>query len=198
MSGIEVHPLTAELWPDLEKLFGPRGAVGGCWCMWWRQSASEWERSKGGENKAALRDIIERGEIPGLLAYLEGEPAGWCSLAPRSDYPRLQRSRLLKPVDDEPVWSIVCFFMDRRYRRRGIGSALLRAASDFALTQGAFMLEGYPVDPRKERIPDAFAYTGLPSMFLAAGFEEVERRSPGRPIMRKRLRERKPAAKTRP
>jgi GNAT superfamily N-acetyltransferase len=188
MNDIEVHTLTPDRWPDLEALFGPRGAVGGCWCMWWRVPAALWERSKGEPNRQALRGIVDGGDSPGLLAYAAGEPVGWCAVAPRPEYARLERSRVLKPVDDQPVWAVVCFFIARKQRGRGVGSALLSAAAEFAAQRGARIIEGYPVEPRSARMPDTFAYTGLPSMFRAAGFEEVERRSPGRPIMRKVLR----------
>ena len=187
MNNVEIQPLTPDRWPDLEALFGPRGAVGGCWCMWWRVTASEWERNKGEPNRVAMRGIVEAGGNSGLLAYSNGAPVGWCSVAPRPEYPRLQRSRVLKPVDDKPVWAVVCFFIDRKHRGKGVGSELLLAGAEFARDRGARILEGYPVEPRSGHMPDAFAYTGLPSMFLAAGFEEVERRSPGRPIMRKVL-----------
>jgi GNAT superfamily N-acetyltransferase len=192
MSDIEVVPLTVDRWPDLEALFGPRGAVGGCWCMWWRVPSSAWESRKGDPNRLALMALAAAERPPGLLAYSGDQAVGWCSLAPRSEFTRLERSRVLKPVDDAPVWSIVCFFIARKQRGSGVGSALLRAAADFAASHGAAVLEGYPVEPRSGRMPDAFAFTGVPSMFRAAGFEEVERRSPGRPIMRRSL------ARTRP
>ncbi len=184
MSEVDIRPLTPALWPDLEKLFSPRGAVGGCWCMWWRKSASEWDRGKGEPNKAEFKGIVKDGAEPGLIAYFDGEAVGWCSLAPRPEFPRLQRSRVLKAVDERPVWSVVCFFIARGHRSRGVARALLRAAADFAAERGAEVLEGYPVEPAKGRMPDAFAFTGVPAMFLSAGFREVERRSPGRPIMR--------------
>jgi GNAT superfamily N-acetyltransferase len=184
---IEVHPLTTDRWADLEALFGPRGAVGGCWCMWWRLSASQFRRDKGGNNKAALSQLVVGGETPGLLAYDDGSPVGWCSVAPRQSFPRLEGSRVLKPVDASDVWSVICFFVARGYRNRGLGSRLLSAACSFASDRGAKVLEGYPVEPRSGHAPDTFVYTGVPSMFRSAGFEEVARRSPGRPIMRKRL-----------
>jgi GNAT superfamily N-acetyltransferase len=184
---LDIHPLTPERWPDLERLFGPRGAVGGCWCMWWRVPARDWDAVKGEPNKLALRAIVAEGESTGLLAYADGEPVGWCSVAPRADFERLNRSRVLAPVDEEPVWSVVCFFIARKHRSRGVGSALLRAAADFAAERGARTVEGYPVDKQGPRSPDPFVYTGTMSMFTAAGFREVQRRSPTRPIMRKIL-----------
>jgi GNAT superfamily N-acetyltransferase len=152
--------------------------------MWWKRTRSEFERHKGDANKEALRAIVESGRTPGLLAYIKGTPIGWCAIEPRNAYPALERSRTLKPVDDQPVWSVTCFFVARRYRRRGVTVALLRAASVYATEQGAQIVEGYPVEPRTERMPDAFAWTGTAAAFRAAGFEEVLRRSETRPIMR--------------
>ncbi len=184
---LHMHPLTAERWPDLVKLFGKRGACGGCWCMWWRCGRAEFERKKGTGNKRALHKIVNSSPPPGLLAYLGDEPVGWCAVAPRDQYARLTNSRIFGPVDDEPVWSVVCFYVARPFRKRGITEALLAAAVRFAGECGARVVEGYPVAPAKDRVPDVFAYTGFVSTFAAAGFSEVLRRSPTRPIMRRRL-----------
>jgi len=156
--------------------------------MWWRLTQAQFQRQKGARNKAALHRLVRAGTAPGLLAYLDGTPVGWCAVGPREGYPRLQRSRVLKPVDEQPVWAVVCFYIARPFRRRGLTVALLKAACRYARTQGARLIEGYPVAPRKGTMPDVFAYTGLPAAFAAAGFHEVLRRSPTRPIMRRRLR----------
>jgi GNAT superfamily N-acetyltransferase len=185
---IAFRPLTPERWGDLEKLFGERGACGGCWCMWWRLTRAEFEKNKGASNRRAFRKIVRDGEEPGILAYVDDEPAGWCAIAPRQTYPSLERSRVLKPVDDKPAWSITCFFVARPHRRRGLSVKLIEAAVKHARRRGAKIIEGYPVEPRKGAIPDAFAWTGLPTAFEKAGFREVLRRSPTRPIMRRRLR----------
>jgi GNAT superfamily N-acetyltransferase len=184
---LRIHPLTPRRWPDLVKLFGPRGACGGCWCMWWRLPRAEWERRKGAGNKRALKRLVEAGEVPGLLAYAGREPVAWCALAPRERYPVLGRSRVLAPVDGKPVWSVVCFFVARAWRKRGVTSQLLAAAVAYARKRGARIVEGYPVVARRGEMPAAFAYTGFPSAFRRAGFAEVARRSPVRPIMRRRL-----------
>ena len=110
---LECHPLTKERWADLEKLFGERGACGGCWCMWWRLKRADFDRQKGNGNKKSLQAIIDSGEVPGILAYWRGEPVAWCSVAPREKFPVLDRSRVLKRVDETPVWSIVCFFVEK-------------------------------------------------------------------------------------
>src|SRR4051794_6793426 len=107
------QPLVPKRWPDLEALFGERGACGGCWCMWWRLTRAEFQKQKGQRNKAAFKKIVEAAEIPGVLAFAEGKPVGWCAVAPREDYPLLERSRTLARVDDEAVWSVTCLFVAR-------------------------------------------------------------------------------------
>lgn len=184
---IETHPLTPDRFHDLEQLFGPRGAQAGCWCMWWRETAKEFETARGEANHAAFRALVESGATPGVLAYDGDEPVGWCAIAPRSEYTRLARSRSLKPVDDQPVWSITCFFVARSHRRRGVTRALIAAACDFALERGGKVVEAYPVAPDERGYPDPFAYTGLLSAFLARGFTEVARPSAHRVIVRRKL-----------
>jgi GNAT superfamily N-acetyltransferase len=184
-----IHPLTPERWPDVETLFGPRGACAGCWDMWWRVSRAEFERGKGEDNREAFRSLVLAGTVPGLLAYVDGAPAGWCAIQPRDAYPSLLRSRILKPVDDQPVWSVTCFFTARAYRGQGLTVALLRAAVAYAHQYGAHIVEGYPVEPKSGRMPDVFAWHGTAAAFRAAGFTEVARRSETRPIMRRTLHE---------
>jgi GNAT superfamily N-acetyltransferase len=184
MKGLEFHPLTPDRWADLEKLFGERGASGGCWCMWWKMKRSEYEKKKGRENKRAFKRIVTSGQTPGILAYDKDEPIGWCAVEPRQVYPVLENSRILARVDDKSVWSIVCFFVARQFRRKGVTVELLRAAVKYAGKRGAKILEGYPVDPKSELMPDAFLYHGLAEAFRKAGFKEEIRRSETRPIMR--------------
>ena len=181
---MKFYPLTPAGWPDLEALFGERGAVGGCWCMWWRLRHSEFEHRTGEENRQALKALVDAGEVPGLLAYVGDKPVAWCSVAPRTQFPRLERSRILRPLDEQPVWSIVCFFVDKAYRKQGIMVKLLQAVVDYVRQQGGHVVEGYPVQPRTGTMPPAFAYTGLVSAFKKAGFVECARRSETRPIMR--------------
>lgn len=181
---LKVHPLTPERWADLETLFGKRGAVGGCWCMWWRVKRSEFERQAGEGTRLAMKAIVDSGAVPGLLAYLEDRPVGWVSVAPREQFPVLDRSRNLKRIDDAPVWSVVCFFIDKRYRNQGMTLSLLRAAIDYVKERGGQVVEGYPVDPKTEPMRDESAFTGLVSAFKQAGFVECLRRSEMRPIMR--------------
>jgi GNAT superfamily N-acetyltransferase len=180
---LSFHPASAARWPDLEELFGERGACGGCWCMFWRLPRKEFDAGKGAGNKRAFKRIVRQEREPGIIAYVGSEPIGWCALAPRADYVALERSRILKPVDDQPVWSVSCLFIKKPYRRQGISSQLLQAGISFAASHGACIVEGYPVVPSMEKTPDPFLWNGLPSAFKKAGFHEVARRSPSRPIM---------------
>src|SRR4030095_9732059 len=145
---VEVHPLTADRWSHLERLFGNRGACGGFWCMLWRLKRFQFEAQKGEKNKQALKKIVQSGNVPGLLAYVSGEPVGWCALAPREAYPALERSRILKPIDDQRVWSIGCLFVARHYRRKGVSTQLIKAAVKHVASSGGRIVEGYPQDPR--------------------------------------------------
>jgi len=188
MRGLQFRALTPELWPDLEKLFGERGACGGCWCMWWRLTRSEWERNKGAGNKTALRKLVDAKTPLGVLAFLEGQPVGWCAVGPRETLPSLARSRVLAPVDEQPVWSVTCFFVARPYRKRGVAVRLLKAAVEYARSQGARIVEGYPTETRQPSVPDVFAFMGPVPLFEKAGFREVARRSKNRPFMRRVVR----------
>jgi len=179
-----VEPVTPERWRDLERLFGPRGACAGCWCMYWCLSASRYQEMKGEDNKRALHARVRAGDVPGLIGYVDGEAVAWCAVEPRERYPRLAGSRILSPVDDRPVWSVSCLYVRADHRRQGLTAEMLKAAALHARAHGASLIEGYPHDPGAERMGAAFAWTGFASAFRAAGFEEVARRSPKRPIMR--------------
>ncbi len=185
MSRWTVHPATPGRWKDVEKLFGARGACAGCWCMFLKGSRKEWEANRGDGNRAKLRAEVAAGRKPGLLAYDGREPIGWCAVEPRSRYAALERSRVLKPLDDEPVWSATCFFVRADRRNQGVTEALLEAAKEHVVRNGGRVLEGYPVDTRRSasRAP-AFLWHGIASTFESAGFRECARRSPTRPIYR--------------
>jgi GNAT superfamily N-acetyltransferase len=157
--------------------------------MWFRLSRKQFEAGKGEGNRKAMKSLVESGTVPGILAYYEDRAVGWCSVAPREDYPRLEGSRILKPVDDKAVWSIVCLFVTKRYRRTGVSTRLVRAAVDYVRERGGAIVEGYPIEPKKAPTPDAFAFHGLASSYLDAGFKEVARRSRHRPIMRRMIRQ---------
>jgi GNAT superfamily N-acetyltransferase len=180
----EIHPLTPARWPDLVKLFGPRGACAGCWCMWWRLTRPEFDAGRKEGNRRGLERYVKSGRVPGLLAYEAGEPVGWVAIEPREAFSRLARSRTLAPVDEAPVWSITCFFVERSRRGKGLTRALVEAAVRHAKAGGAKLVEAYPVDLRRQ-VADDVLYHGAASTFRALGFEEVARRSPTRPILRR-------------
>jgi GNAT superfamily N-acetyltransferase len=185
-NSFEFRPLISKDWDSLEKLFGKRGAMGGCWCMFWKQTQTEFARMHGEQNRLALKSVVESGTVPGVLAYQDNEPAGWCAVEPRESYSRLARAKVLAPVDDQPVWSITCFFIGKQYRRKGLMRGLLKAAIDWATSNGAHIIESYPFDTQ-QRVRPSTAYMGVIPVYLENGFVEVMRRTPRRPIMRKYL-----------
>ncbi|HEX5045326.1 MAG TPA: GNAT family N-acetyltransferase [Candidatus Polarisedimenticolaceae bacterium] len=192
---LTIHPLTPERWPDLEAVFGARGCsiARSCWCMAYRVTGDRKPLRPGQPrsqvNRTALKRMVDAGTPPGLLAYREDVPVGWVSLGPREEFAKLQRSPVMKPVDDRPVWSIICFVVPPLYRKQGVAHALLRGAIDYARSRGATLLEAYPVD-RPGRLGDETLWFGPKSMYDRAGFEVVARRKPARPVVRLRVRPR--------
>ncbi len=187
---IATKELTPRLWPDLETLFGPNGACAGCWCMFWRLDKGETLQSVGkAATKRRFRKLVTIGRAHGMLAYVDGEPVGWASFGRRTDYGALDRAPSLACDDGEKVWSLPCFFVKAGWRRRGVAWALLRASLRAMKKRGAKIAEGYPVRPGTSgSIPAAFAWTGVPALFEAEGFELVQSRPKGKQRMRKALR----------
>lgn len=185
MASVEIHPVTPDRWEDLERLFEPQGAYSNCWCTWWILRAKEWDAAAPGERRAILHDLVADGAEPGLLAYLDGEPVGWCAVGPRERYARMMspRSRTFRPLDDRPSWMINCFFIARSARGRGVATALLSAAVDFAFARGAERIEAYPIDPGAQKPTTDNLFVGYLPAFLAAGFAEVTRVG-NRPVVR--------------
>ena len=179
-----VRPLTPELWPALEDLFGKEGACHGCWCMYWRIGAA-YRRQPPARNKAAFRQVVKRGPAPGLLAFHDDLAVGWCQLTPRDAIPWIDHEWRIKPVDDVPVWSLSCLYVRKGYRRQGVTAALIVAALKAAKRAGAPALEAYPFDAE---VSGTSSSTGYASTFARAGFKTVARRIPARPIMRHDLR----------
>jgi GNAT superfamily N-acetyltransferase len=180
---LKFRPLTLDKWNDLEQLFGENGACGGCWCMYWRLTRKKFTEQLGNINRRAFKKIVKSSEIPGIIAYSKGKPIGWISIAPREQFPALERSQTLKRIDDKPVWSIVCFFIDKSFRKKGITRLLIKNALDYAKENGANIVEGYPAEPIK-KMSDASVYTGTKSAFIKEGFGEVTRGPNKRTIMR--------------
>src|SRR5262245_35661646 len=177
---LTIRPLTPDLWPALEDLFGESGAVGGCWCMYFRVGSAIRKQPRA-NNKAAFRDIVKRGPPPGLLAFDGDRAIGWCQLTPRDALPWLDHTWRLKRVDDLPVWSVSCIYVRIGYRRKGVSAALVAAAVKAARRARAPALEAYPFDAA---VSPSATGTGYASTFARAGFKTVARRIPARPIMR--------------
>jgi GNAT superfamily N-acetyltransferase len=188
----EVYPAESHCWLDVEKVFGEHGAYAGCWCMFWRLNRADFKQLKGDGTRTVLHEMTVKGDVPGLLLYDQGEPVGWCSVGPRENYLALENSRILKRVDDQPVWSIVCFFVTRPYRGKGAMLALLRGAVDYACQRGAKIVEGYPIDMQSpklagQKLSSYSGYMGIASVFRDVGFVEVGRASETQRFMRYRI-----------
>ena len=187
---ITVRPITPARWPDLEAVFAGRGCsvARGCWCMAYRVSGGPPPgKPRSQVNRAALKALVDEGRAPGLIAYRGKTPVGWVSLAPRQEFAKLQRSPVMKAVDDEPVWSIVCFVVPSPYRGQGVARALLEGAVAYARRRGGKIVEAYPID-KSRRSNDVDMWFGAKTMFDRAGFRVVARRKPARPIVRLELR----------
>jgi GNAT superfamily N-acetyltransferase len=186
---IEVHALTGERWPDVEAIFNARGCsvARGCWCTYYRYSGPDPARPAGltmaQARKAELQRLAQRDPPAGLVGYHDGLPVGWISLGPREDFARLTRSPVMKAVDNEPVWSIVCFVVPAENRGQGVARALLEGAIEYARGRGVALLEAYPVDKPGPARDDALWF-GVKSMYDRFGFVEIARRKPTRPVMR--------------
>jgi len=182
-SGIKftILPLTPDLWPALEDLFGERGASNGCWCMYWRIGGAY--RGRCSENKETLRKIVKRGSPPGLIAFDGDLAVGWCQLTPRDALQWLDHMWWFERVDAAPVWSISCFFVRRGYRRQGVMTQLILAALKTAKRARAPALEGYPIDTSAPKSTSNI-FTGTAAAFARTGFKVVARRASARPIMR--------------
>lgn len=152
--------------------------------MSWRLKSSDFEKNKGDGNRRKMKSLVKQKEQIGIIAYIRNKPVGWCSVAPREKFIRLENSRVLKKIDDEQVWSVSCFFIAKEFRRKGLSCDLLKGAIAFCKKKKVSIIEGYPTVPYSKEIPAAFAWTGIPSAFEKAGFVLAARRSRSRPIMR--------------
>lgn len=171
---IEVLPATADRFQDVSSILAPgKPGSAACWCLSYRIPGPEFNALTGDERPARLRRFAEEGTPPGVIGYVDGEAAGWCSVSPRSGHHRLARSRTIPAVDGVPVWSIICFVVRPPFRRRGLAARLLHGAVDYARASGAPAVEAYPVDPGGGRISSALAYPGTTGLFESAGFDRI-------------------------
>lgn len=175
-------------WNSFQAVMGEKGGCAGCWCMLWRLPKKQMDAQMGEPNRLAMKAIFDAGHVPGLVCWNGENPVGWIQVDRRTAFPRLEKSRVLKPVDDQPVWSVSCFFIDKKFRKWGLSTRLLKAACVFVKERGGGVLEGYPIDTPKKNYPAVYAWTGMVGAFKRAGFTEVARRSATRPIMQKPLR----------
>ena len=186
---LKIHPVTARRWNDLEKLFGEHGAYSGCWCMYFRFRSAEWARRTGRENKRDLKKLVRSNDVPGLLAYVGCEPIAWVAMAPREKYLHLEHSRTLKRVDDQPVWSVTCFFVAKPYRGKGVMVPLLRAAVEYAAKRGAQIVEAYPIEVGG-KLTGYDGFTGIASVFRKVGFVKARQVTRGQALMRYTIKKR--------
>jgi len=190
---LTIRPLTPSRWKDVEAIFNAKGCsvARGCWCMFYRRSGEGAPLTNGvtraQRNRAELKALADSGTPPGLIGYRGKTPVGWVSLGPREDFAKLKRSPVMKAVDAKPVWSIVCFVVPQAHRGQGVARALLDGAIAYAKKRGATLVEAYPVD-RPGRRRDDSMWFGAKSMYDAAGFDEVARRKPERPIVRLKVK----------
>ncbi|TCO55602.1 GNAT family N-acetyltransferase [Actinocrispum wychmicini] len=184
MENVTVRPVTGDDWDDVQGMLGQRGSVNGCWCMFFRQTPQERKTQWGDGNRKALKRLVDADSRPGLVAYRDGAAVGWVSIAPRTEYSRLDRSPISKPVDQKPVWALVCLYVPKPHRGAGVARALVRGAVEYARSQGAELVEAYPVDDTLGPVAADAAYHGLVTLLRSEGFAEVARRSPTRPVMR--------------
>lgn len=184
---LSLQPVKPANWPEIETLFGPNGAAGGCWCQWWRveKGGKSWEACKGATNRSALKAQIESGLVHAILALRGRTPVGWCCIGPREDFPRLRKSRMARNHEATGAWAVTCLFVNRAERGKGVGKRLVEAATALAFKRGASEVQAYPT-PLKDsaRSVDVFAWMGVPAMFPKKnGWRRIDD-GEGRPVLR--------------
>ena len=185
LNELSFEPLNQANWAQFVQLFGERGACGNCWCMYYRLTKADFNEGKAENgNKEAMQELVSNNRPTGILGFYEGQAIAWCAFAPREDFIKLKKSRVHKRIDNEPVWSIPCFFVDKKFRGQGISVELIRAVINYARENDIRIIEAYPTIPTTERLPDSFAWIGLYKSFERAGFEIVDRTSRNRPMVR--------------
>ena len=184
---VNYRPLTPDFWNDFEALFGTSGAYGGCWCMWWRIKRSDFESNKNAGNRRAMRALVHSGTIPGIIAYEDDQPVGWCAVAPRDELGSINRSHVLKRIDDQPVWSITCFYVAKTHRDCGLIENLIASAVEYVRKSGGDIVEAYPHTSTVKKLADVSSFMGFPEVFERQGFQAVRQASKSKLIMRRYL-----------
>ena len=185
LSELKFEPLSKNNWEYFVQLFGIKGACGNCWCMYFRESKADFIEGKHLDgNKERMKELVWENKPTGMLGFYEGQAIAWCALAPREDFIKLEKSRVHKRIDDEPVWSIPCLFVDKNFRKQGVSIELLKAVTVYANQNKIKVVEAYPTIPTQEKLPDAFAWIGLYKSFERAGFRIVDQTSKSRPMVR--------------
>ncbi|MEA5128127.1 MAG: GNAT family N-acetyltransferase [Proteiniphilum sp.] len=182
---LRFEPLTKNNWNKFVELFGVKGACGNCWCMFYRLKKADYQEGKINDgNKNAMKQLVWSNQPTGLLGFYKDIPIAWCAFAPREDFLKLEKSRIHKRIDDQPVWSVPCTFIAKKFRRQGVSVALLKGLIKYAKENSIKIIEAYPTIPTQGRLPDVFAWVGLYKSFERAGFEIVDETSKNRPMVR--------------
>ena len=184
---MKLEPLTPANWKTFETLMGEKGGCGNCWCMYFRLPYKTFQENKPDGNKKMMKQLVNKGLPQGLIALVDRQPVGWIAMAPRADYLRLGNSRVFKPLDDKPVWSVTCFFIKKEFRHQGLSQQLIKGAVDFAKKKKIKTLEAYPAIPYAEKVPHPFLWVGVLSSFLDNGFKIVRQHSKSRAMVRLEL-----------
>jgi GNAT superfamily N-acetyltransferase len=182
---LSFEPLSTQNWDKFVQLFGSRGACSNCWCMSFRRNKEDFMEGKQNDgNKNMMKKLVWENKPTGILGFYQGQAIAWCAFAPREVYVKIENSRVHKRIDDKPVWSIPCFFIDKSYRRKGVSVAMLKAIINYAKQKNISVIEAYPTIPTQDKLPDAFAWIGLYKSFKKAGFEIADHTSKSRPMVR--------------
>ena len=181
---LKFDPLTSSNWRSFVSLMGEKGGCGNCWCMYFRLPYKIFQQNKPGGNKRMMKQLVDKGMPQGLIASVNNEPVGWIAMAPREDYMKLGNSRVFKPIDDKPVWSITCFFIKKEFRHQGLSQQLIGGAVEFAKKRKIKILEAYPAIPYSDKVPHPFLWVGVLSSFIKNGFTIVRQHSKSRAMVR--------------
>jgi len=183
-SKLKFEQLTSSNWKEFEMLMGEKGGCGNCWCMYFRLPYKIFQENKPNGNKKMMKNLVNKGTPQGLIASMNSEPVGWIAMAPREDYIKIENSRVFKRIDEQPVWSITCFFVRKEYRHKGLSQQLIKGAVDFAKKKKIKILEAYPAIPYAEKVPHPFLWVGVLSSFVKNGFTIVRQQSKSRAMVR--------------